>query len=184
MVSSALQNVPLVAAVDDLQTALDAARGDTRGYATAIATLRQFEGIPITSETKRQMSESRRDWSWLNTFFDITPAQARVLDNVLPSGAEFHDAQHAYEGEPSGIRDGINESLLKMSVTSLTRAAAATPTRSILFAAAIADLESLEGASPQNVAASGAQLTDPFRQDIFFLDVYFQSERLVATTGG
>src|SRR5580658_6116139 len=63
--SGALQNVPLVAAVADLERGLDSGQGDVEGYAGAIATLRNFENIPLTSETPAQMMQARGDWSRL-----------------------------------------------------------------------------------------------------------------------
>jgi len=184
MVSSALQNVPLVAAVNDLQRGLRSSQSDTHGYAAAIATLRQFEQIPITSETKRQITESRRDWARLNVFFDLSPIQAEVLDDDLPTGVYFNDAKRAYAGEPSGIRAGVDKELLRSSTTDLIRAGDADQPRSIVFEAAITDLENLAGASSRDIAVSGAHLTDPYRQDIYYLNVYFETQRLVPTTGG
>src|SRR5271156_6104026 len=76
--SGALQNVPLVAAVADLKHGLATGHGVT-GYASAIVTIRNFESIPLTSESPAQMKKARSDWSRLNVFFDIGAAKAAVL---------------------------------------------------------------------------------------------------------
>src|SRR5580658_7959844 len=51
VVSGALQNVPLAAAVADLQRGLGTKDAGVNGYASAISTIRNFESIPLTSET-------------------------------------------------------------------------------------------------------------------------------------
>src|ERR1700689_4385308 len=95
MVSSAWQNIPLVSAVHYLKLGL-AKGGDTSGYAQAIATLEEFERIPITSETTSQMTDSHRDWSMLNTFFGVGTAQAKILLDEAPSGSLFRQARISY----------------------------------------------------------------------------------------
>jgi hypothetical protein len=177
MVSSAWQNIPLVSAVHYLKLGL-AKGGDTSGYAQAIATLEEFERIPITSETTTQMTDSHRDWSMLNTFFGVGTAQAKILLDDVPSGSLFRQARISYGDEPAGIHTGINLRLLKAAVIDLRGESSDEGPRAVLYVAAIADLTNLEGASTTSVASSSANLLDPFRQDIDYLNVLFETQRL------
>ena len=178
VVSGALQNVPLVSAVSDLRRGLAVGSGNTTGYSAAIAELRDFESIPLTSETPSETRRARRDWAALNAFFDVSRSQARVLDGELPSGAWFVAAQRAYEREPHGKGDGVVAAYLRAAVGDLRREAVAQPTRSILYGAAIADLLHLSTASASDVATQESVLSNPYVQDIFYLNAYFQTERL------
>src|ERR1700689_4786771 len=120
MVSSAAQNIPLISAVHYLESGLSKG-GDTSGYARAIETLKAFEQIPITSETTTQMTDSHRDWSMLNTFFDVGTAQAKILLDDAPSGSHFRQARINYGDEPAGVHNGVNVRLLKDAVADLHR---------------------------------------------------------------
>jgi hypothetical protein len=182
MVSSAWQNIPLISAVQDLKLGL-AQGGDTKGYARAIATITDFEGIPITSETTEQMTESHRDWSRLNAFFDVGKVQAATLLREVPSGALFHAARSRYDDEPAGIHDGVNAKLLKAAVADLRRESIVVKSRAILYLAGIADLTNLENASPADIAASNSTLLNPYRQDIAYLDALFETDRLEGPGG-
>jgi len=181
VVSGALQNVPLVAAVADLERGLDSGHGDVTGYARAVAILRNFEAIPLTSETPAQMKQIRKDWSRLNTFFEIGPAQAAVLTDEFPKGAYYDIAQKTFMGEPQRNRDGVNSNLLKFAVTDLRDEALKQPTRAVLYVAAIYDLKNLEGASVSDIASSTSSLNNPYGQDILYLNVFFQTTRLVGS---
>jgi hypothetical protein len=178
LVSGALQNVPLVMAVDDLQRGLASGDGDTLGYRAAIATIRDFEGIPLTSETPSQVARSHRDWSQLNAFFKLSAAQVRVLDNDLPAGSFFSEAKQAFEREPVGTSTGDNVPLLGAAAGYLDLQASKPRSRAILYAAAVADLTSLARATRSDLAKSGSSLTNPYRQDIVYLDAFFQTDRL------
>ena len=181
VVSGALQNVSLVAAVADLERGLDSGQGDVTGYASAVAILRNFEAIPLTSETSAQVKQVRSDWSRLNAFFEIGPAQAAVLMNEIPRGAYYDIAQKIFSGEPQRNRDGVNDNLLKLAVSDLRDEEQKQPTRAVLYVAAIYDLKNLEGASASDIASSTSSLTNPYGQDILYLNVFFQTQRL---TGG
>jgi hypothetical protein len=178
VVSGALQNVPLVAAVADLKRGL-ATGNDATGYASAIATIRNFESIPLTSESSAQMKKVKGDWSRLNEFFDIDPAQAAVLMGDSPSGAYYDIAQRTFMGEPTRNRSGLNSNLLKLAVTDLTDESHKQPTRAVLYEAAIYDLTNLEGASEKDIASSASSLTNPYGQDILYLNVFFHTTQLV-----
>jgi hypothetical protein len=178
MVSSALQNIPLVSAVHDLTLGL-AKGGNTSGYAHAIATLRNCESIPITSETTAQMNASHRDWSTLNTFFDVGTSQAKILLNDAPSGSLFRQARISFGDEPAGLHNGVNVKLLRAAVTDLRREARDEGSRAILFVAGITDLTDLESASPPAITTSGASLLNRYRQDIYYLNTLFETERLI-----
>jgi hypothetical protein len=178
--SGALQNVPLVAAVADLQRGLATGRGTT-GYADAVATIRNFESIPLTSESSAQMKKANDDWTQLNVFFDIGHAQAAVLMEDSPKGAYYDIAQKTYSGEPLRNRSGVNYNLLKFAVTDLTDEQKKQPTRAVLYSAAIYDLKNLEGASAQDIASSATSLTNPFGQDILYLNVFFRTTQLVGS---
>jgi hypothetical protein len=180
VVSGALQNVPLVAAVAELQRGLATGRGIT-GYTDAIATIRQFESIPLTSETPAQMKDVNHDWSQLNVFFDIGHAQAVVLMDDSPKGAYYDIAQKTFRGEPLRNRSGVNTNLLKFAVTDLADEQQKQPTRAILYSAAIYDLRNLEGASAQDIASSASSLTNPYGQDILYLNVFFRTAQLVSS---
>lgn len=182
MVSSAWQNIPLVSAVQDLKLGL-AKGGDTTGYARAIATITNFESIPITSETTAQMTESHRDWSLLNSFFDVGKSQAITLLNDGPSGLLFRQARISYADEPAGLHDGVNVELLRAAVADLRRETSAQPSRAVLYVAAMSDLNNLQSASAADIAASNVTLFDPYRQDIAYLDVLFQTDRLEGPGG-
>jgi hypothetical protein len=52
----------------------------------------------------------------------------------------------------------------------------------VLYAAAIYDLKNLEGASTKDIASSGSQLTDPYGQDILYLNVFFRTTQLVGSS--
>jgi hypothetical protein len=176
MVSSALQNIPLVSAVHDLKLGL-AKRGDTAGYGRAITTIEAFERIPITSETKEQMVNSHRDWSALNAFFGIGTSEARVLTDDAPAGAFFDRARHFFDEEPAGLHGGVRADLLKSAVSALRMEAAAEKSRAVLFDAAIADLNNLQSAGAAQIAASSSSLLNPYRQDIDYLNDLFETER-------
>ena len=176
MVSSALQNIPLVSAVHDLKLGL-AKGGDTTGYGRAITTIEAFESIPITSETKKQMLYSHRDWTTLNAFFDVGSSEARVLTDDAPTGAFFDRARDYFGQEPPGLRDGVRDEFLKSAVSALRREAAAQKPRAVLYAAAIADLNNLQSASATHIAASSLSLLNPYRQDIDYLNDLFETER-------
>lgn len=178
MVSSAEQNVPLISAVHDLTLGL-AKGGNTGGYAHAIATLERFENIPITSETTTEMSDSHRDWSALNTFFDVGALQARVLLDDAPSGSLFRQALISYGDEPAGIHNGVNRRLLEAAVADLRRESSDEGPRGVLYVAAIADLTNLESASAKTVVTSSANLLNPYRQDIVYLNALFETQRLM-----
>jgi hypothetical protein len=167
----------LVSAVHYLKLGL-AKGGDTSGYAQAIATLEEFERIPITSETTTQMTDSHRDWSMLNTFFGVGTAQAKILLDDVPSGSLFRQARISYGDEPAGIHTGINLRLLKAAVIDLRGESSDEGPRAVLYVAAIADLTNLEGASTTSVASSSANLLNPFRQDIDYLNTLFETQRL------
>jgi hypothetical protein len=177
-VSGALQNVPLASAVSDLQRGLASGQGNTAGYAKAIATIRDFESIPLTSETPSQQSRAKRDWSSLNTFFQLTSAQVHVLDDSLASGALFVAAKRAYDREPLGKGHGVVVPYLRTALGDLRRAVTAQQGRAVLYQAAIADLRNLATASPSDVATSEKDLTNPTVQDVYFLNAYFETERL------
>jgi hypothetical protein len=177
MVSSAGQNIPLVSAVHDLTLGL-AKGGDTKGYAQAITTLENFESIPITSETTAQMTDSHRDWSTLNAFFDVGTSQAKILLNDAPSGSLFRQARISYGDEPAGLDNGVNRELLKSAATDLRREASDEGPREVLYVAAIADLNNLQSASAATIAASGENLLNSYRQDIDYLNALFETERL------
>jgi hypothetical protein len=180
-VSGALQNVPLVAAVADLERGLDSGHGDVAGYAGAVATIRNFESIPLTSESPAQMKKARSDWSELNAFFNIGPAQAAVLMDFTPKGAYYDIAQRTFMGEPQRNRSGVNTNLLKLAATDLVDESQKQPTRAVLYVAAIYDLKNLEGASARDIAASASSLTNPYGQDILYLNVFFQTSQLVGS---
>jgi hypothetical protein len=177
MVSSALQNIPLVSAVHDLKLGL-AKGGDTAGYGRAITTIEAFERIPITSETKEQMLDSHRDWSALNAFFDVGMSEARVLMDDAPAGAFFDRARDYFDQEPPGLHGGVRVYFLKSAVSALRSEAAAQKSRSVLFDAAIADLRNLQSASAAQISASSTSLLNPYRQDIDYLNDLFETERL------
>jgi hypothetical protein len=177
MVSSAWQNIPLVSAAHDLKLGL-AKGGNTSGYALAITTLENFESIPITSETATQMTASHRDWSMLNTFFDVGTSQAKILLDDAPSGALFRQARISYGDEPAGLHNGANRELLKAAVVDLLREASDQGPRAVLYVAAIADLNNLQSASAMTIATSGGNLLNPYRQDIDYLNALFETERL------
>jgi hypothetical protein len=178
VVSGALQNVPLVAAAADLERGLDSGHGDVTGYASAVAILRNFEAIPLTSETPAQMKQVKRDWSRLDTFFEISPAQAAVLMDGFPKGAYYDIAQKTFMGEPQRNRDGVNSNLLMFAVTDLKNEELKQPTRAVLYVAAIYDLKNLEGASVSDITSSTSSLNNPYGQDILYLNVFFQTQRL------
>jgi hypothetical protein len=177
MVSSALQNIPLVSAVHDLKIGL-AQGGDTSGYARAIATLQDFESIPITSETTAQMNESHRDCATLNAFFDVGTSEASILLKDVPSGSLFRQARISYGDEPAGLHDGVNLRLLKAAVVDLQGETSDEGSRAILYVAAIADLTNLESATATTIAASGDNLLNPYRQDVYYLNTLFETQRL------
>jgi hypothetical protein len=178
VVSGASQNVPLLAAVADLQLGLAQKSGDVQGYASAIDVMRNFESIPLTSESEAQMRKVRSDWSRLNTFFELTPAQALVLMDDSPSGAYYEAALRAFAKEPANNQSGVDESLLEVAARDLARESSVQPSRSILYSAAISDLLSLKGASAKDIAATSSSFLDPYFQDIFYLNVFFESSRL------
>jgi hypothetical protein len=178
--SGALQNVPLVAAVADLERGLATGRG-VSGYANAIATIRNFERIPLTSETSAQMKKAHSDWSRLNAFFDIDAVDAAVLTGDSPKGAYYDIAQRTYRGEPLRNRSGVNSNLLRLAVTDLTDESLKQPTRAVLYSAAIYDLKNLEGASAKDIASSASSLTNRYGQDILYLNVFFQTTQLVGS---
>jgi hypothetical protein len=178
MVSGALQNVPLVAAAHDLQLGLSTPGGDVQGYAGAIATIRSFERIPLTSETSAQVRASHRDWSLLNTFFELTPTEASILDNGFPSGSLYNAAQRAWMHEPAGAHDGVNYPLLKSIVTILRQARSARPQRAIIYQAALVDAQSLESASASDIAVSASTLLNTYSQDVYYLNVFLQGSQL------
>ncbi len=177
MVSSAEQNVPLVSAVRYLKLGL-AKGGDTSGYLRAIATLENFERIPITSETTTQMTDSHRDWSVLNTFFGVGAEQATILLDDAPAGPYFRQARISYGDEPAGIRSGVNQRLLRAALVDLRRESSAVGSRAVLYVAAIADLSNLEDASAAAVVMSSGNLLNPYRQDIDYLNALFETQRL------
>jgi len=180
VVSGAWQNVPLVAAVADLQLGLASGHG-AAGYAAAIATIRNFESVPLTSESPAQMKKAQSDWSRLDAFFDIGAAQAGVLMDDTPKGAFYDIAQRTYMGEPRRNRDGVNSNLLKLAVTDLQEESVKQPTRAVLYSAAIYDLENLEGANVKDIASSASRLTNPYGQDILYLNVFFRTTQLVGS---
>jgi hypothetical protein len=177
MVSSALQNIPLVSAVHDLKLGL-AKGGDTTGYDQAITTLEAFESIPITSETKTQMLDSHRDWSAMNAFFDVGASEARILMDDAPTGAFFDRARHLFDQEPAGLYSGVRVAALRFAVSALRMEAESQNSRSVLYDAAIADLNNLQSASTAQIATSNLNLLNPYRQDIDYLNDLFETERL------
>jgi hypothetical protein len=183
VVSGALQNVPLAAAVADLRRGLATKDTGVNGYASAISIIRNFESIPLTSETTAQMTAARRDWSRLNAFFEITPAQAAVFMDDAPSGAYYKAAQRDFVREPQRDDEGVDVGLLKTATLDLVRESQIRPSRSVLYAAAIHDLTSLEGASSKEIASSGSSLLNPYGQDILYLNVFFETTRLAAWPG-
>jgi hypothetical protein len=180
MVSGALQNVPLVAAVHDLERGLAKHHAGVDGYQSAIATLKAFERIPLTSETSSQMKASHRDWAALNAFFDITPKEETILDNAVPSGHHYDAAQRAWQREPSGVHGGVSVALLEIVVSNVRAARAAQPGRALMYQAALVDALSLEHARPSELAATSASLLDPYTQDIYYLNVFFEASRLTS----
>jgi hypothetical protein len=182
MVSSALQNVPLVAAVHDLKLGLSMNGAETSGYAAAITTIEGFERIPITSETSGQMAASHRDVSALNAFFGLTSRDVAVLMNEVPSGPYYNAARIAFDAEPAGIGDGVAIGALANVVADLQHESVAQSSRSILYTSAIGDARSLEGASAQNIATSERTLLDPYNQDIYYLNTFFRTMRLQTST--
>jgi hypothetical protein len=182
MVSGALQNVPLVAAAHDLERGLSVHGADVDGYARAITTINAFERIPLTSETPSQVRTSHRDWANLNAFFDVTPVEEAVLDDDVPSGAQYGAARRAWQHEPSGVHNGLSVALLETVASNLRAARAARPSRSIIYQAALADALSLEHARPSDLAAMSDSLLDPYTQDIYYLNVIFEASRLELPT--
>jgi hypothetical protein len=180
MVSSALQNIPLISAVHDLKLGL-AKGGDTAGYARTINTIEAFESIPITSETQEQMLESHRDWSTLNAFFDVGTNEARILLDDSPAGSLFNRAGRYYNDERAGLHEAVRVDLLRFAVSELRREATVQGPRAVLYDAAIADLNNLQSASAAQIVASNSNLLSPYRQDIDYLDVLFETERLSGT---
>jgi hypothetical protein len=178
MVSGALQNVPLVAAAHDLQLGLSTPGGNVEGYRQALATIRSFERIPLTSETSAQVRASHRDWSLLNAFFGLTPTEASILDNGFPSGALYNAAQKAWMHEPAGVHDGVNYPLLNSIVTILRQARSAHPQRAIIYKAALVDAQSLEGASASDIAVSDSTLLNTYNQDVYYLNAFFRGSQL------
>ncbi len=182
MVSGALQNVPLVAAVHDLELGLSVHGADVGGYASAITTINAFERIPLTSETPSQVRASHRDWAILNTFFGVSPANEAILDDDPPSGTRFQEAERAWQREPSGVRSGLSVALLKTVVSNLRAARASRPDRAIIYQAALVDALSLEHARASDLVATSNSLLDPYAQDIFYLNIIFEASRLESPT--
>jgi hypothetical protein len=178
MISSALQNVPLVAAAHELQLGLSVRGADVSGYSGAIKTIEGFERIPITSETPAQMSASHRDVAALNVFFDVSAHDVAVLNEDLPAGANYVAARRDFEQEPVGVRRGVKVDALKGVVADLERASKTQPSRSILYTSAIVDARNLERATTNDVATSGRTLLNPYGQDVYYLNVFFRTERL------
>ena len=172
MVSSALQDVPLIAAANDLERGLNVRGANVEGYATAIATIDAFERIPLTSETPAEVRASHRDWSTLNSFFHVTPRQANVLDHDLPSGAAFTAARVAWLKEAT---PELDVSALATVVSDLRAARAMRPSREIIYQAALVDALSLERASTSDADASPRTLLDASTQDIYYLNVFFHT---------
>jgi hypothetical protein len=182
MVSSAWQNIPLESAAHDLELGL-AKGGDTAGYTHAITTIEAFERIPITSETRVQMLDSHRDWTDLNTFFNVGMNEARVLLSDAPSGSMFDKARKYFNAEPSGIHSGVHVDLLQSAVRALRFESSAQGSRAILYGAAISDLNNLQSASATQIAASNSNPLNPYRQDIDYLNVLFETGRLESPGG-
>lgn len=177
LVSSALQNVPLISAVHDLELGL-ARGGNTAGYRGAIATMTNFGQIPITSETPAQVTASHRDWDRLNSFFDVGPSEAAVLRTDYPAGALVSAAARQFNSEPATARHGVRAPALRRAREDLRRAARRTPSRAILYTAAIADLADLAGARGSDLVATPS-LLDHYDQDIDYLNVFFDTQRLL-----
>jgi hypothetical protein len=178
MVSSALQNVPLVDAARYLERGLSANGADVSGYAAAIATIKAFERIPITSESRAQVRWSHRDWPLLNTFFELTPNEVSVLDNDVPSGASYDAAQRAWLEEPVGVEHGLKKSPLKTIIVIFRAARSARARRATIYEAALVDAQSLESANARDIALSGRSLTNLYGQDIYYLNVFFRASQL------
>ncbi len=178
MVSSAEQNIPLLGAVRDLTKGLSIRGGETTGCRAAIATIENFERIPLTSETYEQLRASHRDWPTLNAFFGVSAREAKILHDDVPAGACYDQAQRAYAGEPSGILRGLNVSDLKMTVFDLEREVRALPNRALVYEAAIVGAASLERANARDIAATGHAPLRTFSQDIYYLNEFFRSARL------
>jgi hypothetical protein len=179
VVSGVWQNVPLLAVVADLRRGLATKGTDVDGYAKAIATIRNFQSIPLTSETKAQMSAAKRDWSSLNAFFGLSAVQAAVFMDDVPSGTYYEAARSDFTREPPRDRHGVDAALLKAAALALAHESLIRPSRSVLYVAAIHDLKSLETASAKDIASSTSSLLNPWGQDILYLNVFLETTRLV-----
>lgn len=175
VVSGAAQNPPLDLAVTDLQHGEVTDAAGTSEYPVAIAAIRDFESIPLTSTTRAERRRADADLAKIGRFFHISlPSPCGIA-----SGSAARAAAAQWNTEPHDSTSGIAAAPLRHALADLTRELHARPAATSCYPAAIADLMHLESATKADIAASAAEFTGrgttEYGADIAYLNSFFNA---------
>jgi hypothetical protein len=178
VVSSADQNTALQLAVADLERGKSADRGNTSGYSAAIAAIRGFERIPITSVTATEAAKAKADIKAVNAFFGLAPRTDKR--GCIAAGPGATAATGEWVTEPADTSSGVTIAPLRQVTNYLRQGESADRGDKSCYPAAIADLQNLQTATAADIAASsgrsptgGYRVKTLYGDEIAYLNRFF-----------
>jgi hypothetical protein len=166
------QDPPLQLAITDLKKGEVSDAGNTSGYGAAIAVIQAFESMPITDVTPSISEQENAAIASINRFFGLpsTPWPGECDS----SGPEKRAAAAAWETEPVQSLTGVVAAPLAEAATDLRHGLTTDRGDTSCYAAAIADLQSLESAKRANLSKDV-----PYGDEIGYLNKFFNGRQYV-----
>jgi hypothetical protein len=172
VVGTGAQDGPLQVAVADLQRGEISDTGRTSRYAAAISGIKSFEALPITGVTPKMASRENAAIATINEFFGLP--RAPWSGDCDASGPGKQAAARAWQTEPVQSLTGVAAAPLKKAVKDLRQGLTTDRGDTSCYAAAIVDLQSLESATPAEMAKNV-----PDGDEIGYLNQFFNGRQYV-----
>ncbi len=160
LTGGAYQAVPLILVVADLRRALrDGANRPTTTQ--AISVIVKFGKLPDAMLTPAEDREFDADFAAINRFFAIR--KNPWTGGCLAHGPGIRSAIRDWSEEPSNAKHGVSKTHLAAASVALARAETTDTGDRTCYAAAIADLGGVGGATTAQLAATGTFTADSFQ---------------------
>jgi hypothetical protein len=184
VVATSSQNPPLQLAANDLKRGELTDVGSTSGYGATIANITKFESGPITGVTPDITARENAERSAVNTFFHLP--KSTWEGGCDSSGPGLRGAQKSWQTEPSASQSGVHVAPLRRAIADLKHGLATDTGDTSCYAAAMADLQSLESATRTDIAMSitrfnsplGHVIHAPYGDEIEFLNAFLRGRVL------